>query len=263
MASHLAVQHGGFTNPFRSLYRYLTRKNRRGMKKSTTNNRKSRSRRSRSTRKLLRSNERSRIYSEEETKENSPIDFTSKSLSHKGFPGKLPPKPALPAPPSFEGTQGFAKFGKTKKTKSRSKTKSKTKSISPIKRQSNIKKKNGIIKGVREFTRKIFTDADDIDFAVDDVRYDRDGFMFMRAPCRNGHALYNVIDHMKVTSIPVKAKAQNRTSLVHDLEIKDAKLIKDVNHALEKYHKRKIEEKGMALTREEYMEKCYPDADLA
>ena len=86
--------------------------------------------------------------------------------------------------------------------------------------------------------------------------------MFMRAPCRNGHALYNVIDNMKVTSIPVKAKSNNRKTLTHDLEIKDRKLIKEINHALEKYHKRKIEDKRMALNKQEYMEKCYPDLKM-
>ena len=78
----------------------------------------------------------------------------------------------------------------------------------------------------------------------------------------NGHALYNVVDKMEVKSIPVQAKANNRISGTYDLDIKDPKLLKDVNHALEKYHKRKIEDKSMALNKIEYMNKCYPDLGI-
>ena len=285
MATQLAIQNGGFPNPFRSFYRYLTRKNRKGMKKTSVNRARSKSRsksrsHSRNTRKVINNplHNQSRTSPAEETKENSPskrntrknipkldlpppplLEFDSKSKSLKGLPGKLPPKPKLPAPPSFKGTQGFAKLGpkKTRKSRSRSKT-----PVSPIKTAENIKKKDGIIKGVREFTKRLFSEEDDLDFALDDVRYDRDGFIYMRAPCRNGHALYNVVDKMEVKSIPVQAKANNRINGTYDLDIKDPKLLKDVNHALEKYHKRKIEDKSMALNKVEYMNKCYPDLGI-
>jgi hypothetical protein len=212
---------GGFPNPFKSAYRYLTRKNRK---------------RSNSTRKFLRS---------------PSIKF--EESKNQGFPGKLPPKPRYPAPPSREMQQGVAKFRSPKTRKSRSKTTT----ITPIKSKSNIKKKNGMIKSVREFTKKVISGKNDIDFVLDDTRYDRDGFMYMRAPCQDGHALYNIIKEMKVTSLPVTAKVNDRHNLTYDLEIKDKKVLDQVNHALEKYLKRKIEDKGMARNKEEYMQKCY------
>ena len=83
MATQLAIQNGGLYNPFRSMYRYLTRKNRRGMKKTSVNGARSRSRsRSRSTRKVINNpiHNQSRISPAEETKENSPSKNKTRNL---------------------------------------------------------------------------------------------------------------------------------------------------------------------------------------